>query len=401
MNSHGSSIPNFVSTYFRFMSDVVRIVNKDGDSYITHEQLQLLADRDSVSITTLLKYKIARESDGVYEIDKRVANFIAFSNNEFALSSPESVKKFHFSLSALYEKLLRSTEANDIIIHSDHLISELRDFSDILDSSITRLLRDTLDLKENIEKHTPKERFDIASSIIKEYVEPLNEIIEDRPDTILPLIRDISSLAMQKSFSYDKNIENKMRRLRFQAKHVHENTEQFGRKIISELFTLRKIKKTNSILSGAIGWLENKTTLTPKGLCNKMPIKVHSKEFFFETIEELELLLEEDIDIVTPSTEDISNNTNTSNYFHLDKTMYLTALEKALPIENIFKWIYDEMAKHNQLSYENYCITLSLLDRIDVSYSKSDRDMLMFETCELSVPIAKSTTIIGGDNHGV
>jgi len=383
------------------MSDVVRIVNKDGDNYITHEQLQLLADRDSVSITTLLKYKIARESDGVYEIHKRVANFIAFSNNEFALSSPESVKKFHFSLSALYDKLLRSTEANDIIIHSDHLISELRDFSDILDSSITRLLRDTLALKENTEKHTPQERFDIASGIIKEYVEPLNEIIEDRPDTILPLIRDISSLAMQKSFSYDKNIENKLRRLRFQAKYVHENTEQFGRKIISELFTLRKIKKTNSILSGAIAWLENKTTLTPKGLCNKMPIRVHSKAFFFEAIEELELLLEEDIDIDTPTLEEVSKSTKIEHYFHLDKTMYLTALEKALPVENIFKWIYNEMKKHNHLSYENYCITLSLLDRIDVSYSKVDRDILVFETCDLNIPVAKSTTILRGDNDGI
>lgn len=393
MSKNAASIPNFICNYFRFMSDIVRIVNKDGDNYLTHEQLQILADRDSVPITTLLKLRIAREIDDVYEIDKRVVNFVAFSNNEFALSSPESVKKFHYSLSGLYEKLLRSTETNDTIMHADHLISELRDFTDILDSSITRLLNDTLDLKENSQQFCAKERFDMASSIIKEYVEPLNEIVEDRPDTILPLIRNISSLAMQKSISYDKNVENKMRRLRIQANIVHENTELFGRKIISELFTLRKIKKTNSILSGAISWLEKQDNLIPKGLCNRFPIKVHSKEFFFETIEELEILLEGDTTVDIPTKDELHSMRMNSNYFHFDKSIYIDKLGKSLPVKNIFHWIHKEMKANDELSYENYCIALSLLDELHITYSKA-REILIFDTCKLNIPVAEATNIL-------
>lgn len=389
MTRSGASIPNFICTYFRFMSDLVRIINRDGENYITPEQLQLLADRDSVPISTLLKLKIAREVDDAYEVDRRVVNFIAFSNNEFALSSPESVKKFHYSLSDLYEKLLRATEPNDLIMHADHLISELRDFSDVLDSSITRLLNDTLDLKENSQKTNAKERFDIASKIIKEYVEPLNEIVEDRPDTILPLIRNISSIAMQKSISYDKNVENKMRRLRAQANTVHENTELFGKKILGELFTLKKIKKTSSILSGAISWLERQEDLVPKGICNKLPIKVHSKEFFFEAIDELELLLEEDVFVSIPTQKELLELQNNNDYFHFDRNKYISDIKNDFPIKNIFKWLYKEMKTNNELSYENYCIALSLLDELHIAYTK-DREILTFETCKLNIPVAEA-----------
>ena len=393
MTRNSSSIPNFVCTYFRFMSDIVRIVNKENESYITAEQLDFFANRDDVPISTLLRLKIAREIDGVYEIDKRVVNFISFSNNEFALSSPESVKKFHYSLLTLYDKLLRATETNDTVRYADQLISELRDFSDILDGSISRLLQETLELKENVNQLSARERFDYASKIIKEYVQPLNEIVEDRSDTILPLIRNISSLAMQKSNSFDRNIENIMRRLRIQADTVHMNTEVFGRQILSELFTLKKIKKTNSILTGAIGWLENYQTLEPKGICNKLPIKVHAKEFFFEAIDELEVLLEEEEDVYIPTEEDLRGVRKLSTYYHFNRDKYIKAIEKEIPINNIFKWLYIEMIENDELTYENYCIALSLFDELRIAYT-SEREIITFDSCKLNIPIANAIKLL-------
>ena len=135
-----NSVPNFICTYFRFMSDIVRMVsNRDGENYLTQEQIEPLLKRDEVPLSSLVKLKILREVDGVYEIDKRVAAFIAFSNNEYALSSPESVRKFHASLQMLRDKLMRVTEANEIVRYSDQLIAELRDFSDTLDESISKV----------------------------------------------------------------------------------------------------------------------------------------------------------------------------------------------------------------------------------------------------------------------
>jgi len=375
------------------MSDVVRIVNKEGESFITAEQLETLALRDDVPIATLLKLKIAREIDELYEIDKRVVNFISFSNNEFALSSPESVKKFHYSLSKLYDKLLRSTETNDTIRYADQLISELRDFSDILDGSISRLLQETLELKENSKQMSARERFDYASNIIKEYVQPLNEIVEDRNDTILPLIRNISSLAMQKSNSFDRNMEIIMRRLRLQANDVHKNTELFGKQTLSELFTLKKIKKSNSTLSGAISWLESKHELTPKGICNRTLIKVHSKEFFFESIDDFEVLIQEDEIVTIPSEHEIQKIRETLSYYHFDRNKYMNKIENILPIDNIFKWIYIEMKEYKELSYENYCIALSLLDELEITYTEN-REIITFDICNLNIPIANVKNIL-------
>jgi len=393
MSKNSASIPNFVCKYFRFMSDVVRIVNKEGESFITAEQLETLALRDDVPIATLLKLKIAREIDELYEIDKRVVNFISFSNNEFALSSPESVKKFHYSLSKLYDKLLRSTETNDTIRYADQLISELRDFSDILDGSISRLLQETLELKENSKQMSARERFDYASNIIKEYVQPLNEIVEDRNDTILPLIRNISSLAMQKSNSFDRNMEIIMRRLRLQANDVHKNTELFGKQTLSELFTLKKIKKSNSTLSGAISWLESKHELTPKGICNRTLIKVHSKEFFFESIDDFEVLIQEDEIVTIPSEHEIQKIRETLSYYHFDRNKYMNKIENILPIDNIFKWIYIEMKEYKELSYENYCIALSLLDELEITYTEN-REIITFDICNLNIPIANVKNIL-------
>ena len=386
MSNYGAKIPNFICKYFRFISDVVRILNRDGENHISHHELETLAERDDVPIESMLKLKIAREVDGDYEIDRRVISFIAFSNNDYALTSPESVKKFHYSLSELNDKLLQTEETNEQVMYADQLISELRDFSDTLDGSITRLLQETLELKENVREMSARERFDHASKIIKEYVEPLNEIVEDRTDTILPLVRNISILAMQKSDTIDHNIEAKMRWLKLQTDTVHSNTERFAKKILSELFTLRKIQKTNSILTGAIGWLEKQDRLSPKGICNRYQISIHPKEFFFDAIEEIEALFEENETVIIPTIEE-REEVAESHYFHLYKPEYTQKLKEHFPVDNIFRWLYDELDQRDSLTYENYCSALSLFDELQIIYSK-EREVLNFDTCKLSIPIA-------------
>ncbi len=392
MSKNGNSILNFVYNNFGFLSDVVRVINKDGDNYISREQLHSIAKEDT-NIERLLSLKIAREVDGVYELDKRVLSFISFSHNEFALSSPESVKKYHYSLNKLYDKLLSSLEDNDIIRHGDQLISELRDFSDILEENITRLLQETLDLKENLENKSPVEQFDRASAIIKEYIEPLNEIVEDREDAILFLVRNIISLALKKSDTLDRNIASKMRRLWLQARAVHENTESFGMQIIGELFTLKKIKKTSSVVVGAIGWLENMDDLNVRGICDKYTSGVHSAEFFFDAIELLESILEENVEVLVPTAEELRASFDPSTYHHFDSALYLTRLREDMPVMNIFKWLYLEMQKKDELSYTNYCVALSLLDSLSLSSTKQ-REIIRFDTCSLDIPISEVKNII-------
>lgn len=383
-----NSVPNFICTYFRFMSDIVRMVNKDGENYLTQEQIEPLLKRDEVPLTSLLKLKILREVDGVYEIDKRVAAFIAFSNNEYALSSPESVRKFHASIQMLRDKLMRATEANDIVRYTDQLIAELRDFSDTLDESITRLLQETLLLKQNTSKQSPKERFDRASEIIREYVEPLNEMVEDRPNTLLPLVREIASVALQKSDTFDRNIETIARRLKMQADSVHKNTELFGRKIIGELFTLKKIQRSSSVLRGAIAWLEHGDKLEQRGIAGRYNTRVHSEEFYLEAVDIFDEMIKSDEVIDMPTDTEIKQAFKGKSYFLFDKFYFMDIAREALPINNVFKWLYEEMRKKGELNYENYCDALVLLDEMNVKYSYH-RDILDFDTFNLSIPIAK------------
>lgn len=383
-----NSVPNFICTYFRFMSDIVRLVNRDGENYITQEQIEPLLKRDEVPFSSLLKLKILREVDGVYEIDKRVAAFIAFSNNEYALSSPESVRKFHASLVMLRDKLMRTTEANDIVRYSDQLIAELRDFSDTLDESISRLLQETLLLKQNVSKQSPKERFDRASEVIREYVEPLNEMVEDRPNTILPLVREIASVALQKGDTFDRNIETIARRLKIQADSVHKNTELFGRKIIGELFTLKKIRRSSSVLRGAIAWLEHGDKLEQRGIAGRYNTRVHAEEFYLEAVDIFDEMIKSDEVIDMPTDSELKEVFKDKIYFLFNKPYFMEKAKDALPIDNVFKWIYDEMKIKDELNYENYCDALVLLDEMKVSFS-AQRDALDFGTFDLSIPVAR------------
>jgi len=383
------NIVHYIYSNFKCMSEMVRIVNSESESFITEKQMNDFEERyEKVSLNTLLRHKIVRELDGIYEIHKSVVDFISFCNNEYALSSPESVKGHHFPLNEVYEKLLRESDSNNRIRLANQLISQLRDFSDALFSTTERLLQETLELKENSEKTHPKERFDRASLIIKEYVEPLNEMIEDRENTILPLVRNISSLAIQMSGDVDYHIANVMRNLWLQANRVHTDTERFGKQVIDELFTLKKIQKTSSTISGAITWLENIKNIEPKVITDEYKTLIHSKEFFFETINELEelLLIEETITI--PKTL----NQDKKSYFHFNKNLYMKRLKKDLPIDNMFYWIYEILEEKNELNYQNYCEALSLLDEVNLKYS-TGRSKIDFDEFYLDIPIVIAKNI--------
>jgi len=385
------NIVHYIYTNFKCISEMVRIVNSESESFITEKQMNDFEERyEKVSLATLLRHKIVRELDDVYEINKSVVDFISFCNNEYALSSPESVKGHHFPLNEVYEKLLRASESNERIRFANQLISQLRDFSDALFSTTERLLQETLELKENSEHTHPKERFDRASLIIKEYVEPLNEMIEDRENTILPLIRNISSLAIQLSGNVDYHIANVMRNLWSQANRVHKDTERFGKQVIDELFTLKKIQKTSATISGAIAWLENVDKLEPKVITDEYKMLIHSKEFFFETINELEELLLIDETITVPISSDI--NKDKKSYFHFNKIFYMKRLKNDLPIDNIFYWIYKILEEENELNYQNYCEALTLLDEVNLKYS-TDRSRIDFDEFYLDIPIVIAKNI--------
>jgi len=393
MIKSGTTIANFVSNYFRFMSDVVRIINhENGDNFIRKEDLDILADRDDVPIENLLKLRIAKfdEESSAYVIDKRVVNFISFCNNEFALSSPEAVKKYHYSLDRLYKKFIHATEANDIILYAEQIISELIDFSDMLESNIQRLLDDTLRLKEAHEDMNPSQRFREAGKLINKYIEPLKEMVEDRvgKETILPLMRNIMSMAAQKRVTYDKNIDNKMHRLSMQANSTHEHIENFGKKIVSELYTLRKIRKNSLILSSAITWLKHKEQLAPSKLIPLYKRTVHSKEFFFEAIDVFDTILSSN-ESVYISKEALQSSGENEPYFHFDKEAYLERFKKDMPVEDFFSWLYHFMDERGELTYPNYCTALSLIDSTRIKFGH-ERALLDFDTFNLNIPISSA-----------
>jgi hypothetical protein len=80
-------------------------------------------------------------------------------------------------------------------------------------------------------------------------------------------------------------------------------------------------------------------------------------------------------------------------YFHFNQSKYLKHIEENLPVDHIYQWIYEELDKKGELTYENYCYMLSLLDQLSVHYS-DNRDRLKFESFYANVPIAVADSIL-------
>jgi len=390
MHSFGSKIPNFISTHFSFMSEVVRLLNKEGDVYIDRKRFELLASKWEVPIESLLKYRIAYEVDGAYEIDERVADFIAFANNDYALTSPESVQKYYHPLQQFYDNLLAAEERNDLLRICRNISRELRDFSNALESSKTRLLNEALSLQDRSEKMTPQERFMRATEIIRFYVEPLKAMVEDSDRSMLALIRMIGQLALVKMQTViDSNVLEVLHRLRRQSDGTHEVVVAFGKKVIQELMTLRKLQKNNAILSWAISWLEHRDTSAPSHLAEPYRFQAHRKEFFFDALESLESLTRVEIPVRLPSPESLEALRRQSLH-HFSATEHLKQLDLAMPVSNIFRWIYVRLERDEMLTFENYFSALSLVNNYTLSFT-DQRDRLLFENHTLDVPIVHAT----------
>lgn len=390
MARNGASIAKFVSKHYNFMSDVVRLINSgEGDSFIKKNELEILAERYGAPVDDLLKLRIGKfdeESSG-YVIDRRVTGFISFCSNEFALSSPEAVKKYHFSLMALYEKSIRAEEVNDIVRYADQMITELIDFSDMLESNTQRLLDDTLTLKSEHEKMSAAQRFDQASKLIDEYITPLKEMVEDREDTILPLIRSIMSMATHRLVSFDKNIDSKMHRLASRANGTHADIERFGKKILSELYTLRKIRRNSQILSNAVAWLTDKESLPSSRLLPSFNRTTHSKEFFYEAIEMFDDILAANETVMISEKAMHSSAKGKEEHFRFKEAEYFEKLAADMPVDDFFSWLYRAMQERGELSHPNYCTALSLMDHTQLKFS-DERCLLDFEDFNLNAPVS-------------
>ena len=217
-----------------------------------------------------------------------------------------------------------------------------------------RLLQETLLLKQNTSKQSPKERFDRASEIIREYVEPLNEMVEDRPNTLLPLVREIASVALQKSDTFDRNIETIARRLKIQADSVHKNTELFGRKIIGELFTLKKIQRSSSVLRGAIAWLEHGDKLEQRGIVGRYNTRVHSEEFYLEAVDIFDEIKSDEV-IDTPTDTEIKQAFKGKSYFLFDKFILWIWQKRHCRLIMFSGGCMKRWEKKEISTYENYC----------------------------------------------
>ncbi len=387
-HSVGSQIAGFVYRHFDILTILSRMMARSGDDFISEAKMKELAESYDTPIDRLLKHRIVRQVEGGYEIRGEVAAFVTFANNEFSIRSPESVKKFHRSLVELYEKLLVAEDANDLIFFAERTIAELSDFSNSLEGAVTGLMDDILVLKKESAELLPKERFDRTTRLIREYAEPMEEIVSDRSDSILQAVREIERLALVKGETMDRNVADKMVLLWKRADRVHRRVEEYGRKIFSELTVLRKMERSSEILSAAVTWLKAKRPgVDETGLASKYKIAPHPREFPYDAALMLEEMASSAKEIEIPLFQETDFDLQEREGNHFDEEAYCEEIKRTLPVEHIFGRIHEDMKRYGMPSYQAYCRALSVLDRFCATFSP-ERMVLEFPDAALDVPLA-------------
>jgi hypothetical protein len=116
---------------------------------------------------------------------------------------------------------------------------------------------------------------------------------------------------------------------------------------------------------------------------------VHSNDFVFESIEEFEMFFSANQEIKMPDIEEIRRvqEENKDKYFEFDERDFIERVAQEGRVESFFKWVYEELKREDNLSFQNYCRAISISNSLDIKY-KSDRDIVVFDKFDLNIPIA-------------
>jgi len=366
MNINGKSILGFLHRNYDFVYRLFSIA-KQTNFFIKEETLKDVCREFEVPFDTLKEYRIVREQrNNEYNLPSVYVQFLSHLFNDFFMPLHESVDKYRVSIANYYTQLIQEKEHNKVNDLINSLISEIEEFSEIIDNRTQQLLKETRELKSNLSQIDYLEKVRKASYWIDNYIIPLNDILErENPHSIYQELTRISDFASRQQYEYSRfEIRNQFTTLYLYSKSIIEIALKNQAIIQKELLPLaERIKSESQILTGAIAYLEDirKVALGLKKAeelpqiaffeSTRLNHTLYSESFGQDAKFLLERLQEDESFVLQP-TEDESFDTW---FFDLEtKNYYKKKLIQDLPIDNFFQWCYTSLqAEFQEMKCKN------------------------------------------------
>jgi len=374
----------FVTSFFNEIKVIYKLEKEYGS--ITYSQLKTTFDRDS-TIDKLFEYDILEEMvDESFKIKEVWYALIESLLDETSLDMPEQISKYHLSLTELYTMLKSSKSKNEVVEYTKSLDKEISRFESQLKRNIKELIEETRYIKVNSDKLNYKEKMKKASELSNLYLEPFNIIMQNHSDSLMSIIVDISEEANKQRFLNTDNILQKLYTKVYMAFcRVEREVQNNNRLLINEVGPLlERIKSESVLLSGFSLFLRNNKKYEVPKLLLKTNNKVYYRDAIWEAKEIWDGYYEIQEDVVMQSIEIVKKE------WMYDETKYLNKLEKVLPVNNFYNWIYMELKLETEIVDSKMFLQLSKLIHtrsIEAIYTDNEREKIILEDKIMNVPI--------------
>lgn len=392
-----STVFNFIAKNYPLLKVLHDIVRTDP---ILSETLifSLCKEYDNeASLEKLLDYRIILSAgDGKYELAQALMDAISFYSNEFVLNSPESIRKYSTSFSELRLRLSSVVNKNDSVRTADDIIRETRRFLDDIEAMLHELMQHARDLKSNKDNMDYRQRFDVAASLVDEYVKPLNLMLDiGHEDSIFSIIHTISQSAfILAQHENDSNIIYKLEVLRESTFRAMDIMKRSLRVVVEELSPLIKgIQRSSNILKGCLIYLEyHQDEQLPILDIARRFVNIHTidENFYTRATEKIVEVdkMEEDIFIEMPlGNEIIIVPAN------VDVSEMQSKVIENLPIDNFYNWINKQLIEDGFIQASDMFNCMSILNTGDVEYIQ-ERVEFTFDDGILNMPMVRLHRLI-------
>lgn len=345
MRAEPKTILSFLYHHFDLVRDLFGVQARDG--MIRKEIfLSVYAKAEADVEKQLMEYKILRKVGEDYEFHTAYFNLLEFIMSEFKPLLPETIEKYHHSITRLYQKIRTGIDGDKTVLSSAmiDLGTEIRGFTELVERNTTGLLKETRALKSNLEKIDYREKVLRASRWIEEYVIPLNKILDvAHTDSVAHRLYEISQFANNRRLNFEEeNIRLQFEKLYELLIYTNDELLRQSRILTNELLPLiERIRTESLILTGWIEFLKkpNKTAVPP--LLKAHRSSLISKSMYINTYEYFEQFAEVDEVYL----EDVSEG---GEKWIFDKAAYKEKLQTALPVENFFGWCKNTLEEEYQ-----------------------------------------------------
>ncbi len=387
MKAEPRTILRFLLEYFDIINELYETQSKGG--VISFETLNQITSKHNSDIKSqLMDYKILSPVNDNFEIRTVYYNLIEFILSEFKPLLPETIEKYHVSISELSRKIKENINGDKVILNQRlaELANEIRTFYEMVEKNTISLLNETRELKANVKKIDYREKIVRASRWIDEYILPLNKILDiNHTSSIANKLYDISEFSNRYRLNCDEESSRVLfEKLYFQLIQVNDNLLRQSKILTNELLPLiERIRTESIILTGWISFLKNPYKQKVPKLFESKRTNIYSNNTFFNASEIFEQFKNE-TDVY------FEDEINTDEKWIFDKEFFTNKLKSNLPVNDFFKWCNKTLKEeYKKVEIEKFfaLTTLAFDEDIERDFGlKPEFDKIKINDLTLTVP---------------